>query len=105
MWAEMLTPLKQGGTKLDHLRQVEKQKGSDVIPELEIPEDGQHIWNWFMELHNKRGSTGFGAAPLLYSEVKAWKELTRVVIEPWEVLAIMSMDNSYLDTRAKIQEK
>lgn len=101
----MITPLKQGGTKLDHLKQVEKQKGSDVIPEIEIPEDGQHVWNWFIDLHKKRGSSGFGAAPLLYTEIRAWGELMRITVEPWEVTAIMEMDDAYLETRAVLQEK
>lgn len=43
---------------------------------MELPVLFFDVWAWFIELHNARGSNGFGMNPISYSEIKAWSELT-----------------------------
>lgn len=43
---------------------------------MELPVLFLDVWTWFIELHNTRGSNGFGMNPITYCEIKAWSELT-----------------------------
>lgn len=87
----------EGGRKIDHLKQVERTTGKNVLPDFEIPVDGQHLWEWFCELNNARGSTGFGLAPLSFSEIGTWAKLMKVEIYPEEVKIIKCVDNAFLE--------
>ncbi len=59
---------------------------------VQIPEWLIYLWQWFVELHNTRGEGMSGVAPITYSEMKAWSELTGNEPTPWEVRAIKAVD-------------
>lgn len=62
------------------------------IEEPEIPPAGFHILEWFWTLDAGRGSNGFGANPISYSDILAWAALSGAEPEPWEVGAIKALD-------------
>ena len=101
---ELQTPLEDGKTKLDHLIQVEQSTGRSHVPDVEIPPHGSHIWEWFWTLSNARGSSGFGASPLSYTEIRAWIEVTGLTVHPWEIDAIRAMDGAYMQAQAEMSK-
>ena len=101
---ELQTPLEDGKTKLDHLIQVEEATGRSHVPDVEIPLHGSHIWDWFWTLSNARGSSGFGASPLCFTEIRAWIEVTGVSVHPWEIDAIRAMDGAYMQAQAEMSK-
>jgi hypothetical protein len=84
-----------GGTKREHLENIEKQTGRQQIPEFEIPIEGEHIWNWFWQLSNRR-SQGFGVSPITFSEIKSWLEVRKPIIHDWEIEILTKMDEAFL---------
>lgn len=95
-------PQKDGATLRDHLATVYKQTGRPP-KELEGPDIAEwalYLWEWFRELSAGRGSTGFGPAPLTYSEIKAWMDMKKITIEPWELTILKRLDSVYLTQTA-----
>jgi len=81
-----------------HLEQIEKSTG--VAPEglktSEFPPAAAHVLGWFWELNACRGSNGFGANPISYSEISAWASLTGHIMRPAEVRLLRVIDGAYL---------
>jgi hypothetical protein len=89
------------GALSEHLKSIRKQKG---LPERKAPplrSEFYHIWNIFAELNHCRGSTGFGPAPISYTDIAAYGKLMGVDLTPFEVRAIRSLDNVYLETTSQ----
>lgn len=75
------------------------KRGQPPPPELvgpDLPAAGEHVWEWFADLSAARGSSGFGPAPITYSEIAAWAQLTGETPLPWEVKAIKALDAEFL---------
>lgn len=71
---------------------------------VELPESCVQVWKWFIDLHNARGSNGFGVNPIPYTEIKAYFDLIEVQPEDWEVTLIKLFDNEALSAYAKEAE-
>ena len=87
----------------EHLEQVwkstgRKPEGLDPPP---FPDVVNHVWAWFIELHNARPQTGMGVSPITYSEISAWSSLTGVIPNPWEVGVIKSIDRVFITVNSK----
>ena len=80
----------------DGYSMMEKFEAANIeIPDApEIDPAFEHIVGWFYQLDAKRGAGLSGPAPLSYSEIKAWKELTGKITRPDEIDAIMAMDTA-----------
>ena len=72
---------------------------------LECPAYLSDVWRYFLQLHSKRTSNGFGINAISYSEVLAFCKLKGVYLQPYEVDLIMQLDNVCLDFYAKEQEQ
>lgn len=70
----------------------------------ECPADGEHVWQWFLEISAGRGSNGFGANPISWPDIDAWSRLTETIIRPSEIRAIKVLDGIWLEEQAKAQE-
>ena len=57
-----------------------------------LPEDGAHVWRWFLELNQARNSSGFGPESIAYQEVDAWARLTRRNPRAHEVMWLLALD-------------
>jgi hypothetical protein len=95
-----------GGTKREHLERIEKQTGKQQIPDFDIPPEGEHIWNWFWDLSNRRPQ-GFGVSLIPYGEIKSWMEVRKPLIYDWEIEILTKMDRAFLEghQEAKKEQK
>ncbi|WP_421090974.1 phage tail assembly chaperone [Pseudochrobactrum sp. MP213Fo] len=66
-----------------------RQEGSLVSCPFQL----EHVWNWFLDLHNNREYTEFGPKPIRYSEILAYSTLMQVPIYPAEVELIIRLDD------------
>lgn len=63
-------------------------------PDPDVPDEAQHVWDWFWdELTNRRKS---GPEPLSYAEIGEWQRLTHTEILPEEIAMLVAMDDAYL---------
>lgn len=72
-----------------------------MVPEPDVPDAGDHLWEWFWSLDAARPSNGFGANPITYSEIEAWARLVDAEPSPDEVRVIKAMDGAMLAELAK----
>lgn len=86
----MLSVWRQTGIKPKELEDV-----------IELPESCIYVWKWFIDLHNARGSNGFGINPISYTEIKSYFDLMDTQPEEWEVILIKLFDNEALQAYAK----
>ena len=90
------------------LESVERQTGirPAQLDELkDLPESMVFLWRYFIDLHNRRTSNGFGVNPIQYSEILAYFTLLGLLPEDWELTAITRLDGVALEAFAKQAEK
>lgn len=59
------------------------------------------MWEWFLELHGRRGSNGFGANTLSWTDLHAWVFLVQPLIRLAELRMILALDNSWMAMQAE----
>lgn len=74
-------------------RRERNTKFGHPSPDYEIPDQADHVWDWFWELSARRRS---GPEALTFAEVGEWQRLTGTAIRPEEVEMIMRMDDAFL---------
>lgn len=88
-----------GVTTRKHLESIARQTG--VAPAMlianQIPLEIKYLWDWFGELSNKRRTGGMSVSMLAWSDVDAWARLMRRDPQPWEVEALMNLDNIWFN--------
>lgn len=97
---ELSEPQSDGSPLLAHLQAIWKATGQ--MPELlasapPLPAGCGTLWRDYLELHDSRGSTGWGAARITFVDMKAWQELRRTRLEPWEIDCIRKTDSMWLN--------
>lgn len=79
----------------------------EYTPELD--EMFYEVWGWFLKLHSRRTSSGFGVNPISYSEIEAFFRLQDYFPHSWEVDIIHLFDDValqyYADESKKEQKK
>ena len=75
--------------ELDHLLTLARVAGADGREQT-------YIGGWFGELAAARPSSGFGASPISYAEIRAWAELTGRRPLPLEVALLRRLDACFL---------
>lgn len=77
-----------------------------------LPDACHEAWAAFLALHQRRGSTGFGAARIGfgaarigYGDIDAYQRVTHDVLLPWEVTAIHRADDAYFAAQPKAKGK
>lgn len=98
----MDTPKKDGSTLRQNLAKAEEATGQALIEHPELPIGGAMLWEWFWELDCARAYTGSGPAPITYTDIAAWAQLTKAEPEEWEVRALKMMDSARMDETAKV---
>lgn len=61
-----------------------------------LPDGLSALWLDFAQMHECRGSTGFGPMRISFADVQAFQAINRVRHEPWEIEAIRRADNAFL---------
>ena len=90
------------------LEQVEKQTGKrpkELDELVEFPASMMYQWSYFIALHNKRSSNGFGINPISYTEMQAYFNLIGYRPEEWEIDLISKLDSTVLQVHSEQQEK
>lgn len=70
-------------------------------PEIEVPLEGAHLWDWFWTLSSRRRG---GPEALTFAEVGEWQRLTQTMVRPEEVALLMKMDDAFLIEMGKEQK-
>lgn len=83
------TPDENGET-----RRVRNEKFGAPSPELQVPDEAAHVWDWFWTLSARRRS---GPEAISYAEIGEWQRLAGMPVRPEEVEMLIQMDNAYLD--------
>ncbi len=81
----------------------ERQTGKRP-PELDgpdLPPDLEHLWHWFLELHARRTSNGFGSNPLSWTDIFAWMTLTQPGARLEELKLVLALDNTWMASQAE----
>lgn len=92
----------------DHVRRAAAAGVENARRQIEaarIPLALHHVFAWYWEL---RASTpeGFSRSPISFQEIDAWIRTTNVVVRPWEVRCIRSMDIAhFLWNRERTEHK
>ena len=95
-----------GATARQHLTIIWERTG--VKPEQlshDPPEALFYLWVYFCQLDSKRTSNGFGANPLLHSEIEAWCRMTHIELTTHELEIIDALDRKKLEFHARQSEK
>jgi hypothetical protein len=66
-----------------------------------VPELVSHVWDYFLELHHRRGNNGYGHVPLTFLEIEAWERKTKRKLDLWELKAILAIDDAYIASLVK----
>jgi hypothetical protein len=62
-----------------------------------LADELRYIWNWLMQVSNRRSGTGFGPATLTQTGLLYWRQLWRLSPPPFEIEAI---DDLYITQQA-----
>lgn len=83
-------------------RRQRNAKFGVASPDIEVPDEGQHVWDWFWEkLTNRRKS---GPEALTHAEIGEWQRLTRTQVLPEEIEMLIAMDDAYMKAYRDEQE-
>jgi hypothetical protein len=73
-------------------------------PQYEIPEGGEHLWEWFWDMNMDRMRDMGTPQPIGPVGIRSWAELSGVTIRPEEVEIIRAMDASYRQVASEIAQ-
>lgn len=96
-----------GSTLRETLESIERVTGKThpLLQSKNLPTNITHIWNWFIQLHNSRTSSGFGVNPISYQELWCFFQLEKIEPEPWEIDLIKKFDSIALESFANAAEQ
>jgi hypothetical protein len=70
-----------------------------------FPEALAYLWNVFLRLSARRGSGGFGVAPITWPDIDAFVRHSKIEIAPWEIRILEDLDNLYRAAITKPKEQ
>jgi hypothetical protein len=100
---------KNRATYRQHLEAAAKQGDPEAEWELAsqppLPVGMDHVWGYFMDLHQTRPAGGFGPGRIPRTEIAAWQDQEGIALQPWEIRAITVLDAAWIAAVAEQQEK
>jgi hypothetical protein len=96
-----------GGVKETVSRREMNERFSQghLNPEIEPPEDGEHLWEWFWHLSGHRHQGMNGPQPLTYQDLETWSRMTGTLLLREELSILMQMDTAFLNAVADEHEE
>lgn len=100
---------KDGCTYKQHLENDYAQKLKHN-PQAECPIELQpvdcdpamiYLWEYFVEMSSRRGSSGFGKNPITELELQAWLNRKKIKLEQFEYSALDSIEAAFLEFQNK----
>lgn len=58
----------------------------------------EYVWEWFLALHGQR-QAGMSTNPISWSDMQAYFTMHALRPSPWELAAIVRLDNAFLESR------
>lgn len=94
-------------TLRDHLQAVERATGRrpEDLNGPELHAAGAYLWEWFLDLHSERLSSGYGPQPITSTQIRDWVALTGYDPDSWDVSVIKALDRCYRNAAAEQQAK
>lgn len=89
-----------GGQEKETRREYSARFGQGSPETPEVQACVWHLAEWFFELNARRQYTDSAPLPITFGELSNWAGLTGRYLQPREVLAIMEMDDAYLQVSA-----
>lgn len=62
-----------------------------------MPEEAEHVWLWFTDLHAGR-VCGFGPAPITWGDMAGFFALHGIEPRAWELRVLRAFDAAWLET-------
>jgi hypothetical protein len=96
---ELSKPQDDGKPLIVHLQLVSEKMGRPhpmLVGGPELPDGLQSLWATFLELHESRGSTGWGPQRITFLDLFARGAITGHKLAPREVDLIRKADNLWL---------
>lgn len=96
---ELSAPQEDGQPLLAHLQAVQRKTGAvhEMIAKAPpLPEGLESLWRTFLDLHDSRGSTGWGPQRITFADIDCFKRVTGAMLSPWEIEVIRKVDNLWL---------
>lgn len=87
-------------------RTRDPKKRAELEAELNgpaLPPALDYLWVVFRRLSNRRGSSGFGPAPISWVDIATFSQLTGVRLVPWEIECLEMLDVLHLNEKARRQ--
>ncbi|WP_455906073.1 phage tail assembly chaperone [Agrobacterium fabrum] len=81
--------------------ELRRQLESKTSTAPRIPDGGDLLFRWFLDLHQARTYHAAGPNPISHSEILAYAQLMRWPIEPRHVSILRAMDRTYLEASMK----
>lgn len=75
------------------------------IANKKLPRAAWPVWQAFIRMSARRGSAGFGPAPIGWGDIETYQRLTGAQLSPWDVSMIEMLDGLYLGQVAKSAPK
>lgn len=85
------------GRARDDRRRAELEEKLRCPP---VPAALAYLWQAFTELSARR-QVGFAMSPIMWSEIRAFNELSGLKLNPWEVSIILQLDDLFMTERSK----
>lgn len=76
----------------------------DLVPEIDLPEDAEHLWDWFWEINRRRQSGMNGPQPISHEAIAMWSAMTGEILLREELKILTRMDDAYVSAVAKAHE-
>lgn len=74
----------------------------DLAPEPQIPDGGEHLWDWYFTLTKRLRRVRDGVCePIPPSEFQAWVASTGEIVYPGEYAILCDMDEAFCDEMNK----
>lgn len=90
-------------TNLDVLKQaaLTSEKAAKELSDWEskavVPARCKHVWRVFLDMQERRQSSGFGPVPFSWSDVAAYQKLYGIKLSPGEIMLLGVAEMAYLD--------
>lgn len=85
------------------LESVERQTGKRpvALDGPPVPSELEYLWRWFLDIHAGRTINGMGVSRATHLDLMAWQWNTGNRLEAWEVKAVNSLGNLYLNVHTE----
>lgn len=82
-------------------RTRDPQRRAEIDVELRLPpfpEELRYLWQAYLRLRNRMAPGFGGAVPIGWTDIDAFTRNSRMVLAPWEVEVLESVDDAFMSS-------